>query len=243
MTGTENAFVIHEEFGDLMTTRMTILRENAELEQVLAKIQEYKERFKRVNAIDTSLKANQAVPFIRQLKGMLMLGEVMTRGALVRNECRGAHFKPYGSVNGKKVAFENDPQELKDTPIDSPEWDAFHARFELNDTEWLKTTLASVDAEGQVSLKYAPVDLRHLAPQPRDYTGQGKKAWAEWIKKRRAEYWQAKGIPAPLPYGQKEVTRADGSKSLEIDKAWEAPREHKPSEGAYFWPKEVKSEG
>ncbi|MGH7142634.1 MAG: succinate dehydrogenase flavoprotein subunit [Planctomycetota bacterium] len=237
MTGTENAFRIHEEFGELMTSKMTILRENGELKQVLDKIHEYKDRFKRINALDTSPLANQALPFLRQLHGMLMLGEIMTRGALERNECRGAHYKPYGVEQGKKVEFENDPQELKDTPVDSPEWDAFHARFELNDTEWLKTTIASVDSEGNVALRYAPVDLRHLSPQPRDYTGQGKKAWAEWLKTRRAAYWQAKNIPPPLPYGQREYTRADGTKGLEVDPAMAEPRPHKPAEGAYFWPR------
>ncbi len=47
-----------------------------------------------MNINDTSKWSNQGVQFTRQLKNMLALANVITKGALLRDESRGAHFKP-----------------------------------------------------------------------------------------------------------------------------------------------------
>lgn len=43
---------------------------------------------------DTARWNNQAASFTRQLWNMLELAEAMTKSALLRNESRGAHYKP-----------------------------------------------------------------------------------------------------------------------------------------------------
>ncbi|MBT2291956.1 succinate dehydrogenase flavoprotein subunit [Paenibacillus albidus] len=94
MSGTENAYVIHKELGEWMTANMTVVRHNTKLEATIAKIKELKARYKNINMSDTSRWNNQGVAFTRQLWNMLELSEAMTLGALLRNESRGAHYKP-----------------------------------------------------------------------------------------------------------------------------------------------------
>ncbi|ANS75608.1 succinate dehydrogenase [Paenibacillus yonginensis] len=94
MNGTENAYVIHKELGEWMTDNMTVVRYNNKLEATINKIKELKERHKRININDTSRWNNAGAAFTRQLGNMLELAEAMTTGALLRNESRGAHYKP-----------------------------------------------------------------------------------------------------------------------------------------------------
>lgn len=94
MSGTENAYVIHKELGEWMTANMTVVRENKKLEATIGKIKELKQRYRNINMNDTSRWSNQGVAFTRQLWNMLELSEAMTLGALLRNESRGAHYKP-----------------------------------------------------------------------------------------------------------------------------------------------------
>ncbi|MBR3119272.1 succinate dehydrogenase flavoprotein subunit [Oceanobacillus profundus] len=94
MEGTENAYQIHKELGELMTDNVTVVRENAKLEKTDEKIKELLKRWNNININDTSRWSNQGVMFTRQLKHMLHLARVITIGALNRNESRGAHYKP-----------------------------------------------------------------------------------------------------------------------------------------------------
>ncbi|MFC0211302.1 succinate dehydrogenase flavoprotein subunit [Paenibacillus chartarius] len=94
MNGTENAYVLHKELGEWMTNNMTVVRTNAKLQQTLDKIKELKERYSNININDTAKWNNQAAPFTRQLWNMLELADAMTLGALLRDESRGAHYKP-----------------------------------------------------------------------------------------------------------------------------------------------------
>jgi succinate dehydrogenase / fumarate reductase, flavoprotein subunit len=94
MNGTENAYVIHKELGEVMIDNMTVVRFNDRLEQTINKIKELKQRYQKINMTDTARWSNQGVAFTRQLWNMLELSEAMTLGALMRNESRGAHYKP-----------------------------------------------------------------------------------------------------------------------------------------------------
>ncbi|NIK78510.1 succinate dehydrogenase / fumarate reductase flavoprotein subunit [Paenibacillus castaneae] len=94
MNGTENAYVIHKELGEVMTNNMTVVRFNDKLEATIVKIKELKKRYANININDTSAWNNAGVAFTRQLWNMLELSEAMTAGALLRNESRGAHYKP-----------------------------------------------------------------------------------------------------------------------------------------------------
>ncbi|MNO30084.1 Fumarate reductase flavoprotein subunit [compost metagenome] len=94
MNGTENAYVLHKELGEWMTDNMTVVRYNSRLEATIGKIKELKQRYKNININDTSRWNNTGAAFTRQLWNMLELAEAMTLGALLRNESRGAHYKP-----------------------------------------------------------------------------------------------------------------------------------------------------
>jgi succinate dehydrogenase / fumarate reductase flavoprotein subunit len=94
LNGTENAYVLHRELGEWMTNNMTVVRTNAKLQQTLDKIKELKQRYNNININDSAKWNNQAAPFTRQLWNMLELAEAMTLGALLRDESRGAHYKP-----------------------------------------------------------------------------------------------------------------------------------------------------
>jgi succinate dehydrogenase / fumarate reductase flavoprotein subunit len=94
MNGNENAYVIHKELGEWMTNNMTVVRFNDKLEATIGKIKELKQRYSNININDTASWNNAGVAFTRQLWNMLELSEAMTLGALMRNESRGAHYKP-----------------------------------------------------------------------------------------------------------------------------------------------------
>ena len=94
MDGTENAYLLHKELGELMTATMTVVRFNDQLEETYKKLGEFQKRWDNININDTQKWSNQGAHFTRQLKNMLYLAKVMTKGALLRNESRGAHYKP-----------------------------------------------------------------------------------------------------------------------------------------------------
>ena len=106
--GTENPFRLWRELGDTMTRHATIIRYNAGLAEADAKIVELQERFKNVNLADKSQWANTSFAFARQLWNMLHLSRVVVQGAALRDESRGAHYKP-------DFPERNDEQFLKTT--------------------------------------------------------------------------------------------------------------------------------
>ncbi len=93
-SGKENPFKLWRELGDTMTRHATIIRYNAGLAEADAKIVELKERYQCVNLSDKSQWANTSFAFTRQLLNMLELSRVVVQGAALRDESRGAHYKP-----------------------------------------------------------------------------------------------------------------------------------------------------
>ncbi len=94
MSGTENPFRLWNELGETMTENMTVVRYNDRLQKQMGKIAELKQRYNNIGTADAQGWTNQVVPFTRQLWNMLLLAEIMTKGALQRDESRGAHYKP-----------------------------------------------------------------------------------------------------------------------------------------------------
>ncbi len=92
--GGENPFLLWRELGDLMTRNCTVVRYNKNLQETDAKLCELLERYRRVNLSDTTMWANTTFAFVRQLYNMLQLARVIAQGALLRDESRGAHYKP-----------------------------------------------------------------------------------------------------------------------------------------------------
>jgi succinate dehydrogenase / fumarate reductase flavoprotein subunit len=93
-SGTENPFRIWRELGDTMTRHATIIRYNAGLAEADAKIVELQDRARNINLSDKSQWANTSFAFARQLQNMLHLSRVVVQGAALRDESRGAHYKP-----------------------------------------------------------------------------------------------------------------------------------------------------
>jgi succinate dehydrogenase / fumarate reductase flavoprotein subunit len=92
--GEENVHRLHDELADLMIRYVTVKRSNKELAHALDKIKEIRERYQRISLDDKSQFANQTYAFANQFNSMLELALVITKGALLRDEFRGAHFKP-----------------------------------------------------------------------------------------------------------------------------------------------------
>jgi len=95
LNGPENAYKLHEELGRAMTNYVTVVRKNSELKETLDLIKSLKERWKKIGLGSRTTVFNQEILFVRQLYNMFELAEVITLGALQRDESRGAHYKPY----------------------------------------------------------------------------------------------------------------------------------------------------
>ncbi len=107
-SGTENPFKMWRELGDTMTRHATIIRYNSGLAEADAKIVELLDRYKNINLSDRSQWANTSFAFARQLENMFQLARIVVGGAAIRDESRGAHYKP-------DFPERNDEQFLKTT--------------------------------------------------------------------------------------------------------------------------------
>jgi succinate dehydrogenase / fumarate reductase flavoprotein subunit len=138
--GTENPFKLWRELGQTMTEHATVIRYNKGLKQADEKIVQFLNRYRNVNLSDRSQWANTSFAFARQLKNMLELSRVIAQGALLRDESRGAHFKP-------EFPDRNDEKFLKTTKA-SFTGDATGPRFEYEevDTQYIKPRPRRYDA-------------------------------------------------------------------------------------------------
>jgi len=93
-TGDENPYLLWQEMGKWMTDNCTVIRHNEKLEATIARCQEWKARYKRVKLSDTGMWTNQNLSFARATGDMIRMAEAILQGALLRNESRGAHYKP-----------------------------------------------------------------------------------------------------------------------------------------------------
>src|SRR5687768_10960579 len=93
-SGTENPYLLWQEMGKWMTDNCTVVRHNEKLEDTLNRCQEWKQRYQRVRLSDTLMWSNQNLSFARATRDMIIMAEAILRGALLRNESRGAHYKP-----------------------------------------------------------------------------------------------------------------------------------------------------
>jgi succinate dehydrogenase / fumarate reductase, flavoprotein subunit len=92
--GNENPYLLWQEMGKAMTDNCTVVRYNDRLERTLEQCQDWKARYRNVRLSDTGMWTNQNLSFARALRDMILSAEAILKGALMRNESRGAHFKP-----------------------------------------------------------------------------------------------------------------------------------------------------
>jgi len=146
MSGPENPHALSEELGNWMTDNVTVIRENGKLKETENKIVELSERWNRIGLTDRSSYGNRELSFVNQLRNMLVIARVMTRGALLRDESRGSHYKVRDLAQGV--------DEANALPRD--------------DARFLKTTIAEHSADGP-KISYRPVDTTLIKPRPRKY--------------------------------------------------------------------------
>ena len=69
-------------------------RTTEKLEETLDRCEQWKARYKNVKLSDTGMWTNQNLSFTRATRDMIIMAEAILKGALQRNESRGAHYKP-----------------------------------------------------------------------------------------------------------------------------------------------------
>jgi succinate dehydrogenase / fumarate reductase flavoprotein subunit len=171
--GGENPYLIHQELGDVMTKAATVVRRNDQLSAAIGTVNDLFQRAKKCSLSDTGQWTNQNVVFTKALLDMFPLALTILKGALQRDECRGAHYKPdfaFGSLTA------TEPTERR------KQAEAWCDRFEANNATWLKSTIAQWTGD-EVEITYEEVDTTLIPPRPRLYGLVGaediEKVWKE----------------------------------------------------------------
>jgi succinate dehydrogenase / fumarate reductase flavoprotein subunit len=94
MDGTENAYALNDELAEWMNVQCTVVRRNDGLRQLDSKLDELLGRWENIGLADRATFTNPEAFFVRELRDRIVLSKVIARGALARDESRGAHYKP-----------------------------------------------------------------------------------------------------------------------------------------------------
>ena len=176
MSGKENPYALHREMAEEMISNVLIVRDNSKLKSTLDKIDEFESRWKNIKCVDTTDWSNPVPSFINQLWNMIQLSKIITKGALLRDEFRGSHYKPEFDLSQPSdfkpetyLEFEKQKEAgiVKENTFE-PEHLAYMKRFSVNNKKWLKTTIATYK-EGRPEISYEEVDTSLIAPRPRKY--------------------------------------------------------------------------
>lgn len=92
--GPENVHALHDELSDWMVRFASVKRDNPDLEKTVNHIKKIRDRYEHIGLSDHGKTLNQTYVFAHQFKAMIELALVIVKGALLRNEFRGSHFKP-----------------------------------------------------------------------------------------------------------------------------------------------------
>jgi succinate dehydrogenase / fumarate reductase flavoprotein subunit len=176
-SGGENPYLIHQQLGNVMTKAATVVRVNSVLKDALEQVTALGERAKRCSLSDTGNWTNQNVVFTKSLRDMFPLAKAILMGAIARDECRGAHFKPEFAMPGLTAS---DPAELRH------EAERWCDQFEANTAKWVRSTIATVKPDGEVAISYEDVDTTIIPPRPRLYGLVGAEVIEEVWKGRQA---------------------------------------------------------
>jgi len=154
----ETPYQLHKELGELMTSKVGVVRHNEALDDADNQLKELAERAQQMCMDDHSHWTNQSLTYARQVQEMIGLGRVITRAARERDECRGAHHKPEFELKIPEGKFPGDP-----------EFEEYRSKWKIENNKWLKTTLVDHSSNGPL-ISYEEVDISVVAPEhPRDY--------------------------------------------------------------------------
>jgi succinate dehydrogenase / fumarate reductase flavoprotein subunit len=155
----ENPYLLHEQLGKVMTEAATVVRRNDQLSSAIESVNELSERIKNSSVSDLGNWTNQNVMHVKSLLDMFPLAKTILQGALRRDECRGAHFKP---------EFAMPSLTAEDTAERHAEAERWCDKFDANNKKWLKSTIALWKGD-QPELSYEEVDTSLIPPRPRLY--------------------------------------------------------------------------
>ena len=158
--GDENPYALHQELGNLMTRVATVVRRNEQLAAAYGEVCDLEARWRRCSLSDTGNWTNQNVVFTKALGDMFPVAKLILKGALLRDECRGAHYKPAFAMPGIAAT---DPVGKR------REAEAWCDRFEENTRTWLKSTIARHGVDGHPQISYEDIDTSLIPPRPRLY--------------------------------------------------------------------------
>ena len=111
LDGDENAFEIQDEMGRTMDDKVTIVRDNQTLMAVDGTLRDLQQRMARGGLRDQGRRMNAEAVFIRELEDRLLYSRMIVKAAALREESRGAHYKP-------ALPKRNDDEWLKTTLVD-----------------------------------------------------------------------------------------------------------------------------
>ena len=175
--GNENPYLIHQQLGDVMTKAATVVRRNDQLESAVETANELHERAKKCSLSDTGNWTNQNVVFTKALLDMFPIAKTILKGALQRDECRGAHYKP---------DFARTSLTAQDAAGRQTQAEAWCDEFEKNNEKWLKSTIASWNGD-QPEITYEDVDVSIIPPRPRLYGLAGAEVIEEVWNQRQSK--------------------------------------------------------
>ena len=171
---------MHLELGNLMTKAATVVRHNSNLQEAYQAVCEMKQRAERCVIADHGQWTNQNVVFTRALIDMFPLAEIILLGALQRDECRGAHFKPEFAP---REIHADDPAERQQQA------ERWCDDFVANNQRWLKSTIATWKQD-HAELTYEDVDTSLIPPRPRLYGLRGAEIIDQVWKQRQTQRHQ-----------------------------------------------------
>jgi len=182
--GGGNPYEIHQQLGDVMTKAATVVRHNKDLEAAYQTVSDLTEQAATCSLSDTGNWTNQNLAFTKSLQDMFPLAKTILKGALQRDECRGAHFKPEFAMPGIEC---EDPAEQR------REAEVWCDQFEKKNQRWLKSTVAELDDAGEPQLTYEEVDTSLIPPRPRLYGLVGAEMIEEVWKERATKAEKSAG--------------------------------------------------
>ena len=159
-----------------MTRVATVVRRNEQLVAAYAEVCSLEERWRRCAVSDSGNWTNQNVVFTKSLGDMFPLAKLVLKGALQRDECRGAHYKPDFAMPGLHAT------DLVEKRREAEQW---CDRFEANTRRWLKSTVAKCGVGGEPEITYEDVDTSLMPPRPRLYGLVGGEMIEEVWKERQ----------------------------------------------------------
>lgn len=186
-SGGENPYLIHQQLGDIMTRAATVVRQNQQLDEAISAVDELHRQAKSCSVTDSGSWTNQNVIFTKALQDMFPIAKCILKGARLRDECRGAHYKPEFEM--PSLSDDEDPVTRR------REAEAWCDAFEEKNRKFLKTSVASCQGD-DVQIDYEDVDTSSISPRPRLYGIVGGEAIEEVWRERTAKQSQSPASPA-----------------------------------------------